>query len=197
MKFEELERRLNEEINNDKSLQDPRKFNGKDALKNWIIEKVKEIVDKDLIRQDWDDKNNKFQIKNTYNGKDNYLDIVYKDYCIGEIAFKYTYVSSSSDYGWWRNTYYGLKSIEVNIYSSIKSDNFADCKEEMRRRENNDNSAQRRKKQKNIKEIKEFLDKNNCIANDLIDILAKIKELDYSEQRQFNDDETIDWYKIR
>ena len=106
MKFEELEKLLNEEIENSKELKDSRHFDDKQDLKRWLAKRIKEIITekigKKYLSQSYEDRNTKLVVDYPWSGKENYVLIKLNDYTIATINFKFTY--STSYEHWWRNT---------------------------------------------------------------------------------------------
>lgn len=193
MRFDELEKKLNEMIEGNKELQSASRFNSKDNLKKWLKDTIKEIVGEELIRKDWEDKGDKFDITYDYNGRYNCVDIKYKGYQVAEVTYKYTYTSGYSGI-WSRYTSYGIKSVKVNVACICEnSKDFESAKEEVRKRDEKNIKDHNEYVEKNIKRSKELNDKLKEIGMSIEDIEKEIGELKYfyrninwEEKRRFS-----------
>lgn len=196
MKFKDLETKLNEIIQKEGAYKSST-FGSKSDLKDWLEDKIKEIVGTKYMAKDWEDKG-KYRVNLTYSGNQNYIYISKSDYNVLRIDFKFTRESHSVH--WWTETTYGIKSVDVGNCYDIDSDNFKDCVVEIENKKIEDANYRKEKRQEKHDKVKRFMKKHNTTLDDIFDIVEVLKSIDYNDEPdydyEFNNGKSADWYKI-
>lgn len=198
MRFDELEKKLNEAVKNE-GKEDSKSFDGKGALKTWIIKKTTELVGYNYIQLNWQEKD-KYELYDTYNGNDNFVEIKYMGKIVAKINFKFTRTSEYRH--WYTYTSYGIKSITVERFADWLSGNsFEDCIDEVKQRIIQEQKAHRDYQNSRHEQIKVFIEEhNNITLQEVLDIVKLLKGVESSEQKryeqEFNNGEEFRWWSL-
>ena len=176
MRFDEMIKKLNEKIVKEGKT-GSKSFGNKDDLKRWLCGSIREIVGKELMKQDWNDENDKFSVDYSIDGRENYVTIKYEGAYVGEVKFKYTYYTEYQIC--WTYTRYGIKSVSFEKGRNAESDNFKDCKDEMIKYIAEQDKDHKEYVEKKLKECKKFVDKLESCGMSFKEIEKKISELKY------------------